>query len=159
MDVHARKYSSRLIYYHMTKFHVEVNQTVKAPIEKVFAAATDYESIPKWSKVYTSMHVTRREGNVVYTEGEMRAFGIASKGTGKTIETSERIETEGEGKNSSAKVVVTLGKASEGTKLSYVADMELRGPLASILGPFAKGKVESGLRDEGLSFAKYVEEL
>jgi carbon monoxide dehydrogenase subunit G len=65
-----------------------------------------------------------------------------------------RIETEGEGTNSSAKVVLTLGKASEGTKLSYVADMELPGPLASILGPFAKGKVESGPRDEGLAFRK-----
>jgi len=52
----------------MPKFHVEATQLVRAPVEKVFAAAIDYESIPRWSQFYTQVHVTKRDGNVVYTE-------------------------------------------------------------------------------------------
>ena len=42
MGIHNCNYRACLICYYKIKFHVEVNQTVKAPVEKVFAAATDH---------------------------------------------------------------------------------------------------------------------
>jgi uncharacterized protein YndB with AHSA1/START domain len=144
----------------MAKYHVELTETVRAPKEKVFAAATDYESMPRWSKFYTSVRITKREGNVVNTEVQTKAFGVTATGTSKMVELSpERIEMTGEGKNSNSKVVLTFDQVPDGTKLVYIADMEAHGAMSSLLGPFAKGKIESLLREEGKAFAKYAEQL
>ncbi|MDG6953548.1 MAG: SRPBCC family protein [Nitrososphaerota archaeon] len=55
--------------------HVEVSKVVKARREKVFAAYTDFESMPRWSKQVTAMRVVGREGSMVRMESENRFGG------------------------------------------------------------------------------------
>ena len=146
----------------MAKFHFEITETIRAPREEVFAAATDYESMPKWSKLYTSVHITKREGNIVYTDVETKARGQTSRGTTKYVEIPpERIELVGESGNGASATVMLRFEPSAGgsasTNLVYVADYDFPGAAATILGPLARGMLQSTLKEEGRAFAAYVE--
>jgi carbon monoxide dehydrogenase subunit G len=145
----------------MHKFHVEHSQIVRAPKDAVFKAATDYESVPKWSKFYTSIQVTKKDGNTSQLLVETHAFGMKEKGPSTAIATPPtRVELKGNPAEFVRDAVLNLEDTSDGnTKLSYTTDVEIRGVLATILGPLEKHRVESLVRDEVKSFADYVESM
>ena len=144
----------------MHEIHVEAEQVVKAPMDKVFSAVTDYEAAPRWSKFYTSVKVMSRNGDQAELEVETHIFGAREKGPSTAIATPpDRVELKGNPKEFVRDAVVTLEPAPEGTKLTYRADAALNGVVATIITPFEKHRLESLARDEVKSLAHYIESL
>jgi len=142
----------------MHEFHIEATEVSKAPMDKVFRIASDYESVPKWSKFYKSVKIVNRVDNVTDLEVETHAFGMNEKGPGKAIATPpNKLELQGNPKEFVRDAVFTLETVPEGTKLTYVADVKLSGVIATIVGPFEKHRIESLAKDEVKSLARYAE--
>jgi len=140
---------------------MEVSQVVNAPPEKVYAAYTDFEATPKWSRRIREVRVTRREGDVVYLENE-----TVSKGKEKTVAGELRltppskVESQSETRFTRTKRVVTFMAAPEGTKVTATLDIEMKGAWGVVLSPKAnKEKAEASALEELVSFARYAESL
>lgn len=60
----------------MKHIHLEDSWTIKAPIEEVFNIITDFENLPKnFPKVAESVTITKREGNNLEIEAQVKSFG------------------------------------------------------------------------------------
>ena len=140
--------------------HVEVSYVVKAQREKVYAAYTDFEAWPKWSKQATTVRVVRREGGTVSIENEIVSGGRLRITVAKlTLSPPEGVETEGETRLTKTKRAVRFEDAPEGTKVTAVLDVRVKGLWASIFAPRGKDEAESSAREGLRDFAEYVERL
>ena len=60
----------------MKNIHLENSWIIKAPIEKVFNIITDFENLPKYfPKVAESLVITKREGNNLEIDAQVKSFG------------------------------------------------------------------------------------
>ena len=60
----------------MKHIHLENSWIIKAPIERVFNIITDFENMPKYfPKVAESVTITKREGNNLEIEAQVKSFG------------------------------------------------------------------------------------
>ena len=60
----------------MKHIRLEDSWTIKAPIEEVFNIITDFENLPKnFPKVAESVTITKREGNNLEIEAQVKSFG------------------------------------------------------------------------------------
>ena len=133
---------------------------MKAKREKVYAAYTDFETWPKWSRQVTTVRVIRREGSTVSIESESVSGGRLRITVAKlTLSPPEGVETEGETRLIRAKRTVRFEDAPEGTKVTAVLDVRVKGPWAWIFAPRGKDEAESSAREGLTSFAEYVESL
>ena len=140
--------------------HVEVSYVVKAPREKVYAAYTDFETWPKWSKQTTSVRVVEREGRTVSVESETLSGGRPRTTVVKlTFSPPDEVGTEGETRLTRTKRMVRFENAPDGTKVTAVLDVQVKGLWASIFAPRGKDEAESSAREGLKSFAEYVESL
>lgn len=138
--------------------HFEATQLVKAPREKVFEAWTDFEAMPKYSTVFTKATVTKRQGNTVYTESEGKFMRRKLKSSEKhVLMPPAKVEDEVDAEGSKASSVTKFDVVPEGTRITSVNDIELKGKWAKLLGPFAKRSLQGVFRKEMRAFAKYVE--
>ena len=142
--------------------HLEVSRIVKAEPEKVFAAYTDFEAMPKWSRHLTAVRVSKREGDTVYLESE----GVSSRGTRrKTVGALKllppgRVESESETRFTRSRRTVAFEAVpdGEGTKVTATLDVEVKGFWGVLLRPGVKKEVaESSATEELASFAAFVE--
>ena len=140
--------------------HFQASITVKAPRERVYAAYTDFESMPKWSGQLTKVRVAKRDGDTV----QLEAVGLSgSKGRAATrvmrLVPPTRVESESETRFTKTKRAVLFDEAPEGTKVTAMADVELRGLWSKILTTKGQDEVEKSAMQELASFARYVEGL
>jgi uncharacterized protein YndB with AHSA1/START domain len=140
--------------------HVEVSYVVKAPREKVYAAYTDFETWPKWSKQTTRVRVVRREGGTVSVESETLSGGRPRITAVKlTLSPLEEVGTDGETRLTRTKRTVRFEDVQEGTKVTAVMDVQVKGLWAATFAPRGKDEAESSARQGLKSFAEYVESL
>jgi len=137
--------------------HIEQTQIVKAPREKVFQAWTDYEAVPKWQTLFTSVKVAKRDGNTALLELEVNMRGRKTLRTEKHLLTPpERVDVEGEMQGMTNTSVWKFESAPEGSLVSVA--IEARLPLRmKILAPLVKRQFQAIVRDWLQDLAKYVE--
>ena len=133
---------------------------MKAQREKVYAAYTDFEAWPKWSRQTTAVREVGREGGTVSIESETASGGRPRVTVGKlTLSPLEEVETEGETRLTRTRRTVRFEAVPEGTRVTAVLDVRVKGRWALILAPRGKDEAESSARQELRYFAEYVESL
>ena len=133
---------------------------VKAPREKVYSAYTDFEAMPRWSRQVTAVKVVGREGAVVRIESEGRPGSRPHISVAKlTLSPPERVETESETKFTRTRRTVRFEEVPEGTRVTAVLDVWVKGVWAWVFASRGKEFAESAARAGLASFAEYVENL
>lgn len=140
--------------------HVEVSHVVRAGREKVFAAYTDFVTWPKWSRQTTAVKVVGSEGATVNIESEIVSGGRPRITTAKlTLSPLEGVETESEARFTRTRRTVRFEDVPEGTKVTAVLDVWVKGRWAWIFAPRGKDEAESWALEGMKAFAEYVESL
>ncbi|MGP8124651.1 MAG: SRPBCC family protein [Nitrososphaerales archaeon] len=140
--------------------HVEVSHVVKAQREKVYAAYADFEAWPKWSRQATTVRVVGREGDTVSIESEIVSGGRPRITAAKlTLSPPEGVETEGETRLTRTRRTVRFEDVPEGTRVTAVLDLRVKGAWAWIFATRGKDEAESFAQEGLRSFAEYVESL
>lgn len=135
---------------------------VKAPLERVYAAYTNFEAMPKWSSHLAAVSITKREENMVHLESEE----VSSSGRHRTIEGTlrlvppGRVESEIETRFTRGRRTVTFENVpGEGsTKVTAELEVHFKGIWGVFLTSQAKKETaESLAMQELVSFARFVE--
>ena len=140
--------------------HFESSLTVNAPLENVYAAFTDFESMPKWSKQVTTIRVVRKGADAVYLEAESVLGGrrrIVSREM--RLFPPGRVESEGKTRFTRTKRTVTFEEVPSGTKVTATLDVRVRGLWSLVLTAPGSESAETSVADELSSFGRYVEGL
>ncbi|MDD5294573.1 MAG: SRPBCC family protein, partial [Patescibacteria group bacterium] len=62
----------------MKHIHLQGSWIIKAPLEDVFKIITDFENMPKnFPTVAKSITITKRDGNYLEMDAEVKSFGTA----------------------------------------------------------------------------------
>jgi uncharacterized membrane protein len=137
--------------------HIEQTQIVKAPRENVFQAWTDYEAVPKWQTLFTSVKVAKRDGNTALLELEVNMRGRKTLRTEKHLLTPpERVDVEGEMQGITNTSVWKFEPAPEGSLVTVTIEARLPWRL-KVMGPLVKRQFQAIVRDWLQDLAKYVE--
>ena len=130
---------------------------MKAPREQVFHAWTDYEAVPKWQTLFTSVTVTKRDGNTVSLDMEVNMRGPKSMRTEKHVLTPpERVDVEGEMAGITNTSVWKFESIPEGSRVTV--KVEARLPLRlKVMAPLVKRQFQALVREWLQDLAKYVE--
>ncbi|MDA4134098.1 MAG: SRPBCC family protein [Thaumarchaeota archaeon] len=140
--------------------HLEAAVTVRARRDRVYAAYTDFESMPKWAKMEGTVSVTRKEGDVVYLESVResdRGSRIAKRSLKLTDPSS--VESESETRFTRTKRTVAFEEVPEGTRVTARLEVEVKGLWAKLLATREGDEFEPGIQEELESFARYAESL
>jgi len=139
---------------------VQVSRTVKVPREKVFAAYSDIESMPKWSGRLSATRVVSRSGNLLTYEGEVKNGGGVRRFVGSlAFVPLERAETESETRFVTTKAVVTFADVPEGTRVTTTLDVNTKGIWGRLLATNSSEELKARAEENLNLFAKYVEGL
>ena len=140
--------------------HLETSVTVKAPREKVYAAYTDFESMPKWAKMRGTVTVTKKEGDMVHLESEGRPQRRGRNAT-RSLKLTEPslVESESETRFTRTKRTVEFEELPEGTKVTARLEVQVKGLWAKLLATRESDDFEPAIQEELVSFARYVESL
>jgi len=139
--------------------HVEVSFIVKARREKVYAAYTDFENWPKWSRE-VSTKIIGREGNVITVQSETVSARRPRTAVARlTTFPPERVETEGETRFTRTRRLVRFEEVPEGTKVTASLDAFVKGRWGWILAPRLNENAGTSALEELKSFATYAEGL
>ena len=136
----------------------EVSHIVKAPREKVYAAYTDFEAMPRWSSQRGAVRLSRREGNTVYLESTRTEGGRKAAAQMKLFP-PDGVESEGETRFTRTKRVGKFDQVPAGTTGMASQDVRFKGRWGWVLMTRGKAESESSAMEELASFAKYVESL
>lgn len=126
----------------MKKILLKKSWVINAPREEVYKIMSDFESMPKYfPKVAQSLQILKRDGNNLTIEAKAKTFGrIISV----QMETQLRPPIGYVSDNKSA--IGTFGheeflmeEISEGTRINYSYNIELKNPIFRILGGFLIG--------------------
>ena len=129
--------------------HAEVSRIVKAPREKVYAAYTDFEA-----------KAVGREGTSLHTESEGKSDGRPRSSVPRmTFSPPERVEAESETRFTKTRRTVRFEEVPEGTKVTAVLDVQVKGFWGLIFAPRGRDEVEMSGREALESFVRYVESL
>ena len=128
---------------------VSLTESIKAPLDKVFAFISDFEKAPQYSRYWKSVKVVKRESDSVTYEtvayAERRRMASITRirpHPGQGLET-ETVDGDGKGTRMSFK----LTPLPEGTQITLQGEIVLPG-FAKLLGGVVKGRIESGMREE-----------
>ena len=137
--------------------HIEQMQVVKAPREQVFQAWNDVEAWPKWQTLFTSVTVTKRDGNTKILDTEINFRGRKARRIEKHVLTPpEKVQVEGEMQGITNTTEWKFDPVPEGTGVTAV--FEARLPLRmKILAPLVKRQIQAMGHDWLKALAKYVE--
>jgi uncharacterized protein YndB with AHSA1/START domain len=139
--------------------HLEIAVTVKVPRAKVYAAYTDFGSMPKWAKMQGTLKVTKA-GELVHleSEGGPRRRGRNAARSLKLTEPS-LVESESETRFTRTKRTVAFEEVPEGTKVTAKLEVQVKGLWAKLLATREGDEFEPAIREELESFGRYVESL
>jgi uncharacterized protein YndB with AHSA1/START domain len=140
--------------------HAEVSYVVRAKREKVYAAYTDFEAWPKWSKSTTAVRVVKREGGTARIESTTVSGGRPHNTVAELVlSPPQGVETEGKTRLTRTRRTVRFEDVPEGTKVTAVLDVGVSGLWALVFKPLGKDEAESSALEGLRSFADYVEGL
>ena len=113
----------------MKHIHLENSWIIKAPIEEVFNIITDFENMPKnFPKVAELITITKREGNNLEIEAQVRSFGTTFPVKMKTIILPERgfiSDNQSTKFGTSGHEELLLENVPNGTKVNYVYEVDI----------------------------------
>jgi uncharacterized membrane protein len=140
--------------------HLEIAVRVKAPRAKVYAAYTDFESMPKWAKMQGSVKVTGKGGDRVYLESEGRPQK-RGQNAARSLKLTEPslVESENETRFTRTRRTVSFEEVPEGTKVTARLEVQVKGLWAKLLATRESDEFEPAIREELESFGRYVESL
>jgi len=140
--------------------HVEVTILVRSPLEKTYAAYTDFESWPKWSAQTTEVKVIERNGDVAKIKSTSRPNERARVSTTNLVLTPPvKVESTSQKRLTRTRRTVKFEGAPEGTKVTAVLDVRVNGFWRVIFAPTGREEAESFAQEGLKSFASYVESL
>jgi len=132
----------------------------KAPLEKTYAAYIDFESWPRWSVQATDVKVIKREGGFVRIKsisGSREKMRVSM--TNLVLTPPEKVESTSETRLTRTRRTVTFEGVSEGTRVTAILDVEVKGLWRAIFAPRGREEAESAAQEGLKSFAEYVESL
>jgi len=134
----------------------EVSTVAKTSRTRAYAAYTDFEAIPRWSKDKHDVRVIGREGDTVYIE---RTPGTGSSRGARKMKLfpPEKVESEMETRLTRIMSVVNFDEVPEGTRITASLEVELKGRWSWLFKTQGKAEAESSAMEELKSFARYVE--
>jgi ribosome-associated toxin RatA of RatAB toxin-antitoxin module len=136
---------------------IEQARVVRAPREHVFRIWTDYEAWPRFSSLYTRVSVEERGRNTASLGIEVKVFGRKTWRTERHILTPpEQVRVEGETEGATSTTTWRFEPVGEGTLVTALVVAELKG-LAKLVGPFARQRAGTLLREWIEGFATFVE--
>jgi uncharacterized membrane protein len=137
---------------------INVSETIKAPPETVFSFLSDFEKAPQYSTYWKSVRAVKRDGNTVTYETVAEAEGRKINSVTKiTSQPNQRLDAEtvdGDGKGTRMSFI--LAGLPDGTQLTLQGEIVLPG-FAKLLGGVAKGRIESGMKEELRTIKKALE--
>lgn len=147
----------------MKHIHLEGSWIIKAPIGEVFKIMTDFENMPRnFPRVAESVTITKREGNTVEIEAQVRSFGTVFPVTMKTKILPQRgfvSDNQSPKFGTSGHEELLLEDVDGETKINYVYEVDihkkwLRVIAKPLIGWFAMKAWERAVIDE---LRKHVE--
>lgn len=140
--------------------HSEASQVVSAPREKAYAAYTDFEAMPKWSRQVKKVKVLKKDADAVLLQiGDPTAGRRNVVPRRLRLYPPERVESEGETRFTTTRSQVVFESVPDGTRVTASVDVKVKGLWARILTTRDKETAESSAAEELASFARYVEGL
>lgn len=113
----------------MKHIHLENSWIIKAPIEEVFNIITDFENLPKnFPKVAESVVITKREGNNLEIDAQVKSFGTTFPVKMKTKILPQRgfiSDNQSLKFGTSGHEEFLLKKVKGGTKINYVYEVDI----------------------------------
>jgi carbon monoxide dehydrogenase subunit G len=113
----------------MKHIHLEDSWTIKAPIEEVFNIITDFENMPKnFPKVAKSVTITKREGNNLEIDAQVKSFGMIFPVKMKTQIIPQRgfiSDNQSQKFGTSGHEELLLETVNGGTKIDYVYEVDI----------------------------------
>ena len=113
----------------MKHINLEDSWIVKAPVEDIFNIVTDFENMPKiFPKVAESVTITKREGNNLEIDAQVKSFGKTFPVKMKTSIIPQRgfiSDNESPKFGTSGHEELTLEKVEGGTKINYVYEVDI----------------------------------
>ena len=113
----------------MKHIHLENSWIIKAPIEKVFNIITDFENMPKnFPKVAESVTITKREGNDLEIEAQVKSFGKTFPVNMKTKIIPQKgfiSDNQSPKFGTSGHEELLLENVENGTKINYVYEVDI----------------------------------
>ncbi|HPB60331.1 MAG TPA: SRPBCC family protein [Candidatus Paceibacterota bacterium] len=113
----------------MKHIRLENSWLVKAPLGEVFNIITDFENLPKnFPKVAKSLVITKREGNHLEIDAQVKTFGQTFPVKMKTSIIPERgfiSDNESPKFGTSGHEELLLEKVEGGTKINYVYEVDI----------------------------------
>jgi len=138
--------------------HVEVQQIVRAPLGKVYAAYTDFESWPKWSNQVNSVTILRKEGTLTRIRTDVLQHDrTVAYVTDLTASPQQRVEAADETRTTRRRRTVTFEDLPDGTRVTAQLDVLVKGWWSAIFVPRGREEAEASAREGLAAFASYVE--
>ncbi len=113
----------------MKHIHLEDSWIIKAPIDKVFNIVTDFENMPKYfPKVAESVTITKREGNNLEIEAQVKSFGTTFPVQMKTTILPHRgfiSDNQSSKFGTSGHEELFLEDSNGNTKINYVYEVDI----------------------------------
>lgn len=136
--------------------HAEASILVGVPRDRAYAAYTNFEGMPKWSKKTKAVRVAKSEGNTVHLEITSNGRQVA---TTMKLFPPERVESEIETRFTKVRNVVSFEEAEGGAKVTASMDVTFKGRWGWVLKTQGAAEAESSAKEELSSFAGYAESL
>ncbi|MDD5291381.1 MAG: SRPBCC family protein [Patescibacteria group bacterium] len=113
----------------MKHIHLQGSWIIKAPLEDVFKIITDFENMPKnFPTVAKSITITKRDGNYLEMDAEVKSFGTAFPVKMKTKILPQRgfiSDNESPKFGTSGHEELLLENVEGGTKINYVYEVDI----------------------------------
>lgn len=113
----------------MEHIHLEGSWIIKAPLEEVFNIVTDFENMPIYfPKVAANLTITKRNGNNLEIDAQVRSFGTTFPVKMKTQILPQRgfiSDNESLKFGTSGHEKFLLEKTEEGTKINYIYEVDI----------------------------------
>jgi hypothetical protein len=138
--------------------HSKVSQIIRADLKDVFDFVTDYENMPKWSKMFKNVKVLYKKGNTTKIECETRVLGIKFKGTVTgVIKPYEGVEEEVVSAGIITKDRLKFTKVPEGTRIDWSGEIVKLAGWMKIFAPLMKISFDKQVKKEFEVLAGYIE--
>lgn len=113
----------------MKHIHLENSWIIKAPIHDVFNIITDFENIPKnFPKVAESVIITKKEGNNLEIDAQVKSFGTTFPVKMKTKILPEKgfiSDNQSPKFGTSGHEEFLLEEVENGTKINYIYEVDI----------------------------------
>lgn len=138
--------------------HGKVSQIIRADLKDVFDFVTNYENLPKWSKMFKNVKVLYKKGNTTKIECETKILGIKFKGTVTgIIKPYEEVEEEVVSDGTIIKERLRFTKVPDGTRIDWSGEVVKLGGWMKLFGPLMKYFYDKSVKKEFETLAKYIE--